>query len=144
MAAAVLHNRALERGIPVQVSSAGTADYHVGEGPNDMSQLVWTTAGYTYEHIAKQFSASMFDSYDLILVMDKSNLGNVLRLARSESDKSKVKMLRSFDGAVDPNDLDAATVPDPWGYPREHFEEVLAMVESAVDGLLDHLASSNA
>jgi protein-tyrosine phosphatase len=140
MAAAVLHNRARDRGIDVEVSSSGTADYHVGEGPNELSLKVWSDAGYTYHHVAQQFSPEMFDNYDLILVMDKSNLGNVLRLARNESSKAKVRMLRSYDQTVDDNDLDAATVPDPWGYPREHFEEVLVMIEQAVDGLLDQLA----
>ena len=44
MAAAVLHNRAAQRGVDVKVSSSGTADYHVGEGPNEMSLRVTTEA----------------------------------------------------------------------------------------------------
>ena len=142
MAAAVLHNRAAQRGVDVKVSSSGTADYHVGEGPNEMSLRVWQDAGYLYEHTAQQFRSEMFDDNDLVLVMDSSNYGNVLRLARNDADRSKVRMLRSFDPTIDRNDLAAATVPDPWGYPREHFENVLRMVESAVDGLLEELAAN--
>ena len=83
MAAAVLHNRAAQRGVEVAVSSSGTADYHVGEGPNEMSLRVWQDAGYYYEHIAQQFRSEMFDDNDLVLVMDSSNYGNVLQIGRA-------------------------------------------------------------
>lgn len=143
-AAAVLDNKAKHVGASIEVGSAGTADYHVGEGPNPMAQLVWTRAGYTYTHIARHFTASMFDTYDYILVMDRSNYANVARLARTDAERAKVAYLRSFDPAlthVNPDkDADQLVVPDPWGGPQSGFEEVLAMIESAVDGMLEHIA----
>jgi protein-tyrosine phosphatase len=55
-------------------------------------------------------------------------------LARHEQDREKVAMLRSFDPAAD-----SPEVPDPWGNEVEAYQEVLAMVESAISGLLKAL-----
>ena len=140
MAAAVLDNKAARRGINLTVASAGTADYHVGEGPNDLSLRVWSDAGFQYQHIAQQFVPAMFDTFDHILVMDQSNRSNVLRLAKNPEHTSKVAYLREFDPGlahIDPSSHpEAFTVPDPWGGPRSDFEHVLSLVESAVDGFL--------
>lgn len=140
MAAAVLHAKATSSGAPIQVASAGTADYHVGEGPNPLAQQVWQDAGYDYSHVARQFTTEMFASHDLVLVMDESNRANVLRLAQSDGDRAKVRYLRAFDPALrhlDPIiNAQALSVPDPWGGPRQGFDDVLTMVEAAVDGLL--------
>lgn len=147
MAAAVLDNLARQQGADVAVSSAGTADYHVGEGPNPMSHRVWSDAGYRYDHTARQFTAAMFDEADLVLVMDESNASNVLRLARHDIDVAKVRYLRSYDpdlAHIDPSgpQRGALVVPDPWGRPRAEFEAVLAMIERSVDGLLASLAET--
>ena len=66
--------------------------------------------------------------------MDLSNHANILKLARNEQDRAKVAMLRSFDPAAD-----SLEVPDPWGSEIPAYQEVLAMVEGAVSGLLTSL-----
>ena len=142
MAAAVLDNRARTAGVDVVVASAGTAAWHAGEGPNPMSEQVWSEAGYRYTHIAQQFSPHMFDEYDYILVMDQSNFRNVLAQAQSIEDGQKVRYLRSFDSDlthVDQQSEEAhqLVVPDPWQQPQEEFQKVLAMIERSVDGLLE-------
>lgn len=142
MAAAVLHNKAITRQVEVTVTSGGTADYHVGEGPHPMSARVWSDAGYRYEHVARQFTASMFAQTDLVLVMDESNLTAVRRLAATPEDAAKIRYLRSYDpqvAAVDPQgpQRHRLEVPDPWGGPRSDYQAVLEMVERSVEGLLD-------
>jgi protein-tyrosine phosphatase len=68
--------------------------------------------------------------------MDKSNLRNVLALAPHEG--KKIFLLRSFDLTADHDE-----VPDPYGLADEAFEDVLGMVERAVDGLLSALGVAN-
>ena len=139
MAAAVLANRAIEIEKPeIVVTSSGTSSWHVGEGAHQLSEKTWKMAGYTHSHTARQFTAESFDEVDLILAMDQSNHANILQLARHEQDRAKVVMLRSFDPEVD-SDSGEVEVPDPWGSEVEAYEEVLAMVESAVTGLLASL-----
>jgi protein-tyrosine phosphatase len=66
--------------------------------------------------------------------MDLSNQANILALARSDEDRVKVAMFRSFDPKAD-----SVEVPDPWGNEIDAYQEVLAMVEAAVSGLLKTL-----
>jgi protein-tyrosine phosphatase len=135
MAAAVLANRATELATPkIVVSSSGTSSWHVGESAHQLSEKTWKSVGYTHSHSARQFLEDNFDEVDLILAMDLSNQENILKLARSEADRAKVAMLRSFDPRAD-----SLEVPDPWGNEIEAYQEVLAMVEAAVSGLLNSL-----
>jgi len=136
MAAAVLANRTSNWTAPrILVDSAGTSNWHVGEGPNPPSKKTWEAAGYKYDHIASQMTADRMKKSDLILVMDRSNLRNVLALTEDSELHSKVHFLRDFDYTI----AGEREVPDPYSLPDSAFEEVLAMVERAVDGLLQEL-----
>lgn len=135
MAAAVLANRADEIESPkIVVTSSGTSSWHVGEGAHQLSEKTWKVAGYQHHHQARQFLVDNFDEVDLILAMDSSNYANILALARSDEDRAKVAMLRSFDP-----EAAQIEVPDPWGSELAAYQEVLAMVEAAVSGLLKTL-----
>ena len=143
MAAAVLSNKARSlKNVEIQVSSSGTSGWHIGQGPHPTSQLVWEKAGYQHHHIASQFKANDYFVNDYILVMDSSNYENVLALASSEADRAKVFYLRSFDPAlrhIDPisGEYLNLEVPDPYNQSEDAYREVLAMIESAVDGFIE-------
>jgi len=145
MAAAVLDNKSksLARGT-INVSSSGTSNYHIGEGPHRLSKKTWESAGYSYQHSASQFSSRSFAEKDLILAMDLSNRALILTAAKSENDRAKVFLLRQFDPAlsgIDPLSPqgDALQVPDPWGEEIDSYLAVLAMIETAVVGLLNEI-----
>jgi protein-tyrosine phosphatase len=143
MAAAVLANKAREISeLEIIVTSSGTSGWHIGEGPHPTSKLVWEKAGYSHDHKASQFKANDYFVNDYILVMDSSNYENVLSLAPSEADRSKVFYLRSFDPALSEIDPQSGEyfnleVPDPYNQPEESYQRVLAMIESAVDGFIE-------
>jgi protein-tyrosine phosphatase len=145
MAAAVLSNKVLTvNNLDIQVSSSGTGGWHIGQGPHPTSKLVWEKAGYQHHHIASQFKVNDYFVNDYILVMDSSNYENVLALAPSEEDRAKVFYLRSFDPAlqqIEPSSSEyfKLEVPDPYNQHEDAYREVLAMIESAVDGFIDHL-----
>ena len=145
MAAAVLSNKVLMvENLDIQVSSSGTGGWHIGQGPHPTSKLVWEKAGYQHLHVASQFKVNDYFVNDYILVMDSSNYENVLALAPSEEDREKVFYLRSFDPAlqeIEPTSSEyfKLEVPDPYNQHEDAYREVLAMIESAVDGFIDHL-----
>ena len=73
--------------------------------------------------------------------MDSSNYENVLTLANSADDRAKVFYLRSFDPAlhhIDPlsGEYFKLEVPDPYNQSEDAYRDVLAMIESAVDGFI--------
>ena len=139
MAEHVLRRKIENAGLDVRVASSGTGDWHLGEAANPKTAQVLKEHGYTYDHSAKQFQMSWFDEFDLILVMDKSNLSNVLALASTEEQKDKVKLLREFDVTAGSE----AEVPDPYNYPIDAYYEVLDMVEAAYDGIVELLKQRN-
>ena len=136
MAAAVLTSKVQGLTKPrVRVDSAGTSDWHAGEGPNPQSRKTWERAGYSYDHTASLFTVERLKSADLVLVMDRSNLSNVLKLSDDSELHAKVHFLRDFDYSI----AGEREVPDPYSLPDSAFEEVLGMVERATDGLLQEL-----
>ena len=145
MAAAVLANKVrLLKDFEMQVTSSGTSGWHIGEGPHPTSKLVWEKAGYLHDHKASQFKANDYFVNDYILVMDSSNYENVLSLAPSQEDSTKVFYLRSFDPAlsrIDPlsSDYFKLEVPDPYNQSEDAYRNVLAMIESAVDGFIERV-----
>ena len=146
MAAAVLAGKtAIWQAPRIQVHSSGTGSWHIGQGPHPSSKKIWEAAGYKHSHVAQQFKANDFYVHDLILVMDSSNFHNVISLADSDEHREKVFYLRNFDPllkGVDPVSADyfKLEVPDPYNQSDEAYEATLAMVERAVDGLLQELS----
>jgi protein-tyrosine phosphatase len=121
----------------VEIDSAGTGGWHVGDPPDRRSTAAAKARGIVMAGAARQVTAADFDSYDLLLAADAQNVAALRAAAPDAEAAEKVVLLRSFDRAsVAAGDLD---VPDPYyGGPRG-FEAVLDLVEAACRGLLEDL-----
>jgi protein-tyrosine phosphatase len=141
VAEAVLRHRLADAGIDglVEVDSAGTGGWHVGQDADPRALESLTRRGYHLAHVARQFDVAWFAERDLVLALDRGHLRELLRLAPDEEAADKVRLLRSFDPALDDAPESALDVPDPYYGGREGFDLVLDQVEAAVAGLLDHL-----
>jgi len=113
------------------VDSAGTGDYHVGEAPDWRTQRTSEKNGVPLDHRARQFTVADFDRFDLILVMDRSNLRDVHQLARGDADRAKVGLLRNYDPVAE-----SPAVPDPYYGDGDGFQRVFEICRSACRGLL--------
>jgi protein-tyrosine phosphatase len=121
----------------VTVTSAGTGDYHVGEGADPRTVTTLRSAGLDASgHRAAQFTRDDFATSDLVVAMDAANAASLRRIAPDAAAAAKVVLLRSYDADSSPNDLD---VPDPYFGGGEGFPLVLEMVERSCDALLDEL-----
>ncbi len=128
----------------LQVSSAGTSGWHVGEPMDPRAKAALEARGYRDRgHVARAFDTSWFGSTDLIVCMDRGHRQTLAGLARAASGddrhEERLVMLRAFDsragGAVD--------VPDPYYGDEAEFEECLDLVEAACEGLLEHLVTNS-
>jgi protein-tyrosine phosphatase len=131
MADVVVNARLRDAGLDdrVEVTSCGTGTWHVGEPMDRRAAAALSGAGYdASRHRAQHFGADWHD-HDLILVMDRSNLEDVL--AELPADRhDRVRMFRSFDPDVDATDPDdVPDLPDPFYGGPEGFDDVLAIVE---------------
>jgi len=119
LAEGIMQHLADKAGLNWQIDSAGTGDWHVGQGPDRRSVKAAADEGIDIsKQVCRLFRTQDFDGFDLILVMDKSNLSNVLAMARNDEDRKKVKML-----------LGDKVVPDPY-YDDSQFTPVFKLIEA--------------
>lgn len=120
------------------LESAGTGGWHVGEPSDQRSCEAAARCGYDLTgHRAQQFTVSDFDRFDLVIAMDRSNLGNLKQLANGRT-APPIRLFRSFD----PTAPDGAEVPDPYSGDAAGFDRVLEICERASRGLITWLGTS--
>jgi protein-tyrosine phosphatase len=123
-----LRHAAMVRGCRAKVDSAGTAGYHVGEGPDPRSVAAMRAVDIDISgQRSRKFVRADFQKFDRILVMDQANLRDVLKLARTEEEESKVALF----------DLSGAEVPDPYYGGDGGFAAVREQVRQAAEAWLD-------
>ena len=122
------------------IDSAGIGSWHVGQLPDQRMRRHGQRHGYTFDHRARQFQPADFDRFDVIAVMDRENLHDVCRQARSEADKRRVVSLADYLR----HHPGQATIPDPYYGGDRDFELVIELLEDACEGLLDQLTRQKA
>jgi protein-tyrosine phosphatase len=121
----------------VEIDSAGTGSWHVGDPPDARSTAAAAQRGIVMRGAARQVTEADFDHYDLILAADEQNLATLRGWAPDDEAAAKVHLLREFDPkALAAGDLE---VPDPYYGGPDGFEHVLDLVQDACEGLLAHL-----
>ena len=120
----------------IEVDSAGTAGYHVGNLPDSRSIKVAKDNGLDIsDQRCRKFTVADFDSFDLIYAMDKSNYSNIIALARNKEDTEKVRLLLSEIN------LDIEEVPDPYYDSKDGFKKVYHMIDQACQVIAARLES---
>jgi protein-tyrosine phosphatase len=111
------------------VDSAGTGNWHAGQGPDKRSVATAKERGLDIScQIARQIRVSDFTEFDHIYVMDSSNLRDVQQLAPNASAKAKVKLM--MDEIYPGEGVD---VPDPYYGGPEGFDNVYDMLDQACE-----------
>lgn len=138
MAAAVLAARLRDRGmVGIRVESAGTAGFE-GEPAERLARGVAAEAGYDLSaHRSRAVTKDLLESSDLVLVMSRQHGDYVHYLAPGHRD---VHLLGSFLEEAE-RGRTGGEIFDPIGGSPEEYGECLALIEAAVDGLLDRLGS---
>lgn len=116
----------------IQVDSAGTGNYHVGEGPHRGTKKILEKYQINDEGlIARRIQQEDLHTFQYIIAMDSENITNIRRLGKISA-KTKVMRLRDFVQGERKRD-----VPDP--YFTGNFEEVYALVKEGCEHLLEHI-----
>jgi protein-tyrosine phosphatase len=118
----------------IEIDSAGTHAYHIGEPPDQRAQSTASQRGVQLDDLrARRVAERDFDSFDYILAMDEDNYANLMSLC-PEHARDKVYLFLSFA----PH-LKRREVPDPYYGGLKGFENVFAMIEDASNGLLQDI-----
>ncbi len=120
--------------LKLEVDSAGTADYHVGEPPDRRTVAAARRRGYDLSGLrARQVQSEDFRRFDYLLAMDRANLSE-LESRRLVGAPARLALFMSFAPGGEYDE-----VPDPYYGGTEDFERVLDLCESAARGLLSQL-----
>ena len=134
-AEAVMKRFAEEFDLDVEVDSAATHGYHVGEAADSRMRGAAEARGYEITSRARQVTKKDVaeGTFDLVLAMDGDNYKELTKLAGTS-----VSHVRIFSDYLDdnwPND-----VPDPYYGDEEGFDKVLDMLEEGCPIILQTLA----
>lgn len=120
----------------IQVDSAGTGGWHVGDLPDKRSIEVARKHGIDItDQRGRKFSAYDFESYDHIFVMDTSNYRDVVALTKSSDEKEKVQLI--LDELFPGENVD---VPDPYYGGKEGFDHVFNMIDEACEKIAHRIS----
>jgi protein-tyrosine phosphatase len=112
----------------IQVESAGTHGYHVGNAPDERAQAHALQRGYDLSALrARQVRKRDFEEFDLIVAMDAGHL-QILQDNCPPAHQAKLRQL-----------IRGRDVPDPYYGGAEGFERVLDLLEAACLALLSEL-----
>jgi protein-tyrosine phosphatase len=124
----VLRHLARDAGIALHVESAGIGDWHIGQPPDERAQHHASGRGYDLSaQRARQVEGRDFESFDLIVAMDRGHLGILQRQCPREH-RGKLRLL-----------VEGRDVPDPYYGGADGFERVLDLVEEGCRALLEEL-----
>jgi protein-tyrosine phosphatase len=116
--------------LEIDVDSAGTGDYHIGEPPDLRSQRAALRRGIDLSGLrARQVVPADFARFDLILAMDRQNLR---ALQETRPSGSKTELALFLDYAHQPGN----DVPDPYRGSGDDFERVLDLITAACRRLI--------
>jgi len=125
--------------LQVEIDSAGTHAYHVGEPPDRRAIAAAARRGIDLSGLrARVVDEADFEGFDLLVAMDRLNREVLLDRSPDEY-RERVRLMLEFAPSVDVED-----VPDPYYGGPVGFEHVLDLVEEASKGLLDELLARSA
>lgn len=132
LAEGLMRRYAEEQDYPLEVDSAATSQYQIGEHPHPGTQAILTSYQIDFsEMIARQITTDDFETYDYIIGMDRQNVADLLQVA-PEGTKEKIHLFL----AVEPNQT-VQDIPDPW-YTGD-FVATHQMIQSAIPKWLTYL-----
>ncbi len=118
----------------LEIDSAGTAGYHVGELPDRRTRQAAARRGYDLSELrARVVEPHDFEHFDLILAIERENLRARERRAPA-SVRERLRLFLEFAP-----EAGISEVPDPYYGGPNGFEDVLDLIEAASRGLLEHL-----
>lgn len=118
----------------IDIDSAGTHAYHIGEPPDERSQAAAARRGVDISRLrGRQATREDFARFDYVLAMDEQNHGHLLDLV-PQGHEQKIRLFMTYASR-----FSERAVPDPYYGGAQGFDRVLDLIEDAAEGLLKEI-----
>lgn len=136
LAEALFKDKVARKGLDgkIEADSCGTANYHIGDWPDERTIANALKNGVSIDHRGRQLSQKDLENFDFILAMDRSNYDHIMRFPEAGKHKHKVALMRKFDNETEDED-----VPDPYYGGERGFQYVFEILDRSTANFLDHL-----
>ncbi len=125
MAEGLFGQFALENGYNIQVDSAATSRFEVGNPPHPGTKKILKKAGVDFSAmVSRQLQQEDFYRFDYIVGMDKENVHDILAIAPHDKTAKVATYLSVVEGKEDDS------IPDP--YYTGDFDETKQLIESGL------------
>ncbi|HUO45975.1 MAG TPA: low molecular weight protein-tyrosine-phosphatase [Acidimicrobiia bacterium] len=133
----ILRHMTAGGGLDIEVDSAGTSREHQGQEPHRMTIAEARKRGFDVsKQRARQLRPTDFETFDLILTADEI----VNRIVRERAPaEARARVLRMTE--VGPDFAEWPEVPDPYYGNESDYVQVFDLLERAMAGLMETLAS---
>ena len=133
LAEGIAKKLAHEKGLSLEIDSAGTSSFHIGEPPCENSQSVARENGTDIStQRSRQIRKNDYTYYDMVIAMDASNMLDL-------KDKGIINLIKLGDFGYKGED-----VPDPYYFHAiEGFIQVYNMIDICISNLLDEIKKEN-
>ncbi len=122
----------------IQVDSAGTHAYHVGNPPDSRAQQTALSRGIDLSDLrARAAVKEDFKRYDYVLAMDQDNYHGLCAICPPGMEH-KIGLFMDYAP-----EMKTREVPDPYYGGNQGFEYVFDLVEAASEGLLQDIKRSH-
>ncbi len=119
----------------VEIDSAGTHGYHVGNPPDARAVATLAGRGVDISDLrARRVDESDFHRFDLVLAMDEANLSQLQ--AMDPGGRAAVRLMLSYSPRFD----QLREVPDPYYGGQDGFDFMCDLLDEATRALLDELS----
>ena len=136
-AVSAIEKEALRHDVDIEIDSAGTGSWNIGESPAPQAVAAGARAGLEVTGRARKVNSADFGRFDVILAMDRSNYRDLMAMTPSLEARAKIRLFRTYDPTA-PDD----EIPDPYGGPDVGYDRMVEMVEAAAAGFVESLVSA--
>lgn len=126
MAESVLRHLAIERGLEVEVDSAGTGGWHAGEGADPRTIATLSRKNIACTGTARRLTREDFEEFDLLVAMDEQNMRDMQTWPGARREK-----IRLFA---------PGGIGDPYYGGPDGFDRMYHQIEAGCRAILDEIS----
>lgn len=120
-------------GEKVYVDSCGLTASFLGSAPDQRMKQVGKQKGILFDHQAKVFESTFFETFDAIFGVTKDINTHLQSLAYTNEARAKIHLATDFSQKYKGDDI-----PDPYYLGDQGFEKIWEMIEDSCLGIYDH------